>query len=86
MISLKAPACWAVLDALNNDIILGGGDVVEGCPAESSHHITVKGSVRWCICVCGGGVDRSCYIVLMDSREKNLTDNLKSLEWQGCVA
>lgn len=42
-ISLKASVCWA---ALNNNIILGGKDMGEGYPAESGHHITVKGSVH----------------------------------------
>lgn len=73
LISLKAPAYWAELNALNNNIIPGGCDVGEGCPAERSHHITVKG------CTCGG-VDGPHYTVLMDSRNKNLTD------WQFEVA
>lgn len=54
LISPKAPVCWAVLDALNNNNILGGDGMGEGYPAESSHHITVKGSVHVHVYMRGG--------------------------------
>lgn len=43
--------CRAVLDALNNNIILVGDDVGEGCPAESSHRIAVKALYMLCCTV-----------------------------------
>lgn len=75
-----------MLEALNNNIILGGDDAGEGHPAESSHPITVKGSVH-AICACVGCRQTPLYSLDGQSQYKiEQTDNLKSLDWQGYVA
>lgn len=48
----KSPARWALLEALNNNIILVGDDVGEGYP--TNHHITLKSTVHVCVSACMG--------------------------------